>query len=95
MKYDIGSVIGAYRLQACCGEGTYGTVFLAVHEKIGQQVALKLLHNTSESKRAQRELAGLQAVLQHCRLPFRPLLVRHGYCKLEWRQLLQKSMDMT
>ena len=62
MKYDIGSVIGAYRLQACCGEGTYGTVFLAVHEKIGQQVALKLLHNTSESKRAQRELAGLQAV---------------------------------
>src|SRR5580658_3433296 len=40
----IGQTIGKYRVTRQIGQGGMGAVFEAVHESIGQRVAIKLLH---------------------------------------------------
>ena len=47
--------IGAYRILAECGHGSYGVVYLAENAVSGRRVALKVLNG----KRAARELEGL------------------------------------
>lgn len=41
---DIGDRLGAYVLQSCLGEGTFGSVWRATHDTLHSQHAVKLLH---------------------------------------------------
>ena len=66
MEYRTGDVIGAYRLLAQCGKGSFGQVFLAENLFSGQTVALKLL--TGTGKAMQKELDGLIR-FRSCRHP--------------------------
>ena len=66
MEYRTGDVIGAYRLLAQCGSGSFGQVFLAENLFSGQTVALKLL--TGTGKAMQKELDGLIR-FRSCRHP--------------------------
>ena len=66
MEYRTGDVIGAYRLLAQCGKGSFGQVFLAENLFSGQTVALKLL--TGTGKEMQKELDGLIR-FRSCRHP--------------------------
>src|SRR5262245_37706595 len=45
----IGSKVGNYEVKQKLGEGGMGSVYLAVHPKIGKRVALKVLHNEFSS----------------------------------------------
>ena len=40
----LGAHVGNYQVQRKLGEGGMGSVYLAVHPKIGKRVALKVLH---------------------------------------------------
>ena len=61
-----GDLIGPYRVLAPLGRGGMGEVFSAVHERLGQKVALKLLSRSDPASRARfvREARAL-AVLEH------------------------------
>jgi serine/threonine protein kinase len=41
--YDIGTILGSYRLLELIGEGGMGRVFLAEHVRLGRKVAVKML----------------------------------------------------
>ncbi|HEY5923169.1 MAG TPA: protein kinase [Kofleriaceae bacterium] len=57
----LGSEVGNYVLVQALGEGGMGSVYRAVHPAIGAEVAIKVLHATSEAH-AQRFLLEAQAV---------------------------------
>lgn len=64
-KFHPGSIIENYRLTDCCGEGAYGTVFLASNLTTGQKVALKVIEIPRTGNRWKREIAGLT---NYCRI---------------------------
>ncbi|MFL6255211.1 MAG: protein kinase domain-containing protein [Pyrinomonadaceae bacterium] len=61
-----GHVVGAYRVVSRLGAGGMGEVHLAVHERTGRKVALKLLpeHFTGDASRVQRFQQEARAVLR-------------------------------
>lgn len=65
LSYNTGDIIGDYKLLARCGEGAYGTVFLAENQISGHQVALKIIYRHGNS--FERELKGLRQYQQICR----------------------------
>ena len=40
----IGRIVGSYRVERLLGKGGMGSVYLAVHPRIGSRVAIKFLH---------------------------------------------------
>ena len=64
-KFQSGDIIENYRLADCCGEGAYGTVFLASNLTTGQKVALKIIEIPRTGNRWKREVAGLT---NYCRI---------------------------
>ena len=64
----IGKTIGNYRIVEKLGKGATGTVFKAVDDTLGREVAVKLLHadvaQTDVMKRFQMEVKAL-AKLNH------------------------------
>lgn len=68
MLHEIGEILdGKYRLVELLGEGGMGAVFLAVHQQIGKQVAIKFLHSDDEENartvaRFQREAMAAAAI---------------------------------
>ena len=65
MKFEIGDTIGAYRLNAECGQGAYGKVFLAESMLTHRRVALKVVFRHGRS--CERELRGLAVYQEVCR----------------------------
>lgn len=63
-KFQSGDTIENYRLADCCGEGAYGTVFLAANLTTGQKVALKIIEIPRTGNRWKREVAGLTSYCQ-------------------------------
>jgi len=57
MEYKTGDTVCGYTLIQPCGEGAYGSVFLA-EDAIGTRVAVKLIRNSG--RYSDRELAGLK-----------------------------------
>jgi serine/threonine protein kinase len=68
MSALIGSNIGGYSVLDCIGLGGMGTVYRAIHTRLGRTVAIKVLHAAAHDRRdAERFLAEarLQAGLRH------------------------------
>lgn len=57
MNFEVGDTIGAYRLVAECGQGAYGTVFVAESTVTRRRVALKIVYR--HGRNCERELRGL------------------------------------
>ena len=55
--YDVGDVLGDYKLLVKCGSGAYGSVFLAENELTKQQYALKIIYHAGRNY--ERELKGV------------------------------------
>ena len=63
----IGSVIGSYKVEALLGQGGMGSVYRAVHPRIGTQVAIKVLHaslarSSTVTERFEREARASGAI---------------------------------
>lgn len=65
MKFKIGDVIGSYRLDAECGMGAYGEVFIAESTATHRRVALKIVFR--HGRNCERELRGLTVYQEVCR----------------------------
>ncbi|MFT3841678.1 MAG: serine/threonine-protein kinase [Myxococcaceae bacterium] len=63
---ELGASLGPYRLEAVLGEGTMGRVYLGKHQRLGRQVALKVLHarHTQDASLLQRFLQEAKTVNQ-------------------------------
>ncbi len=44
MTWQVGDVVGGYRIEAVLGSGGMATVYRAHHERLGRQVAIKVMH---------------------------------------------------
>ncbi len=65
MIYGAGDTLEGYKLLAKCGEGAFGSVFLAGNETTQQQFALKILYK--HGRHHEHELKGLIAYQEKCR----------------------------
>jgi eukaryotic-like serine/threonine-protein kinase len=65
----VGTQVGAYQVTELLGTGSFGNVYAAVHQVIGKQAAIKVLHSEHVKSRStvERFLAEAQAVnrIQH------------------------------
>jgi serine/threonine-protein kinase len=63
---ELGASLGPYRLEQVLGEGTMGRVYLGKHQRLGRQVALKVLHarHTQDASLLQRFLQEAKTVNQ-------------------------------
>ena len=63
---ELGATLGPYRLEQVLGEGTMGRVYLGRHQRLGRQVALKVLHarHTQDASLLQRFLQEARTVNQ-------------------------------
>lgn len=57
MSYKVGDTLGTYTLLCECGQGAYGSVFLAENTFTKRRVALKIVY--SQGRSCERELNGL------------------------------------
>ena len=64
MKYDCQDHLGTFKLLCCCGEGSYGRVFLARSIVTGKIFALKIIAASGEN--ADKELQGVIRYQQVC-----------------------------
>jgi tRNA A-37 threonylcarbamoyl transferase component Bud32 len=58
-RFELGAVLGSYRLLATIGEGAMGRVYLGEHQRLGRRVAIKVLHPGLATRRS--------AVTRFCR----------------------------
>ncbi|MBV9216222.1 MAG: serine/threonine protein kinase [Acidobacteria bacterium] len=67
-RFQIGDLIGEYRVTGFLGEGGMGVVYLGVHEKLGRSAAIKILGNAAADPSFKARFfneARLQAALHH------------------------------
>jgi serine/threonine-protein kinase len=80
----VGQQIGSYTILARIGQGGMGVVYRAVHEKIGQEVAIKLLNPQWAADRQMRDRfireASLQAKIAHTNIVRLLNFVEEGDC---------------
>ncbi|MBK6686267.1 MAG: serine/threonine protein kinase [Deltaproteobacteria bacterium] len=58
----VGELIGGYRLERALGAGAASRVYLAVHQRLGRRVAIKVLHANADAKVISRFLAEARVV---------------------------------
>lgn len=67
-RFQVNDLIGEYRVTSFLGEGGMGEVYLGVHEKLGRQAAIKILHAAATDPTFKQRFfneARLQANLHH------------------------------
>lgn len=58
MNYKVGDIIDEFKLVSLCGQGSYGTVFIAENQLTTDRIALKIIYK--HGNKPERELKGLR-----------------------------------